>query len=314
MGSVPCSVRFRHRGEHMNGMKRTRLAGRTTLAVLLGGWAAMVMSCNDDEAERGRDNVAIIKHMYDELLAQGSVQPFIDTFAEDGVLKLTIPQDTPISGEFRGKDGLRTYFERVDQVFASEEIRFDDFIAHGDQVIVLGFERGRVKPTGKTLPAPSRPPAATAAPSGGSGSPLPPCVPDGEVVHADGPQATGARAGPWRGTWACPRPSVASRVPSARLPARRGRPQEAGLEPFHLPGRLVGVPGPLPRYLAFRGSYHLPGEPEGGTSSHTPQPVTGERAKFWGFWPMPTKPPRKFIRYSFAKYFQRKGTFETPLG
>lgn len=119
-------------------------------SLMLGSPLMLTMGCTG-QSQLQAENTAIIKQMYGDVIAQRSFQPIVDTFAEDGIIRVTIPRDTSVGGEFRGKEGLQTYLTRVEEVFAPEEIRLDDFIGRNDKVFVFGFERARIKPTGATL-------------------------------------------------------------------------------------------------------------------------------------------------------------------
>ena len=95
------------------------------------------------------DNVAIVKHIYEELLTKGSTQAFLDAFAEDGVMQTTAPEDTPMGGEFRGKEGVARYLALSSELAEIQALEIRDIIAHGDKVILLGYEKARITANGK---------------------------------------------------------------------------------------------------------------------------------------------------------------------
>jgi ketosteroid isomerase-like protein len=83
-------------------------------------------------------------------LSKGSAQAFLDAFAEDGVMQMTAPEDTSMAGEFRGKEGVARYLalsSELAEIQTLEMIR--DIIAHGDKVILLGYETARIAANGK---------------------------------------------------------------------------------------------------------------------------------------------------------------------
>ncbi|AKT42874.1 nuclear transport factor 2 family protein [Chondromyces crocatus] len=97
------------------------------------------------------ENLQFIKGIYDALITKGDPGPFFEALADDAVLRITIPSDTPLGREFKGKEDLQRYFVELDRVFALEKITIDEYIARGDKVTLLGFESGTVKLNGKTL-------------------------------------------------------------------------------------------------------------------------------------------------------------------
>jgi hypothetical protein len=95
------------------------------------------------------DNVTIVKKFYDDLSRTGKVSILEDYVADDVTIKLSIPEDTPLGGIFRGKDGAMTYFTRVDEAMEILSVDLWDFIPKDDRVVVLGYEKARVRATGK---------------------------------------------------------------------------------------------------------------------------------------------------------------------
>lgn len=81
----------------------------------------------------------------------GDWQPLLDHLAEDVVFKATIPEGTPISGEFRGKPAVTEHFERLPQLLEFEQERPMDFLGEGDRVVVLGRETMVIKENGVTI-------------------------------------------------------------------------------------------------------------------------------------------------------------------
>jgi ketosteroid isomerase-like protein len=114
------------------------LAHPPTLRYAISIWR--IRASNDD-----MDNVAIIKNIYEELLKTGSTQAFVDAFAEDGVMQLTIPRDTPLGGPFRGKAELLRYLALSEEMNEILGLEITDLIAHGDKVILIGHEKLRIR-------------------------------------------------------------------------------------------------------------------------------------------------------------------------
>lgn len=95
-------------------------------------------------------NIALVKTTMDALMS-GNPEPLFAAITEDFVIRAVIPEGTPISGEFRGKDGLLRYLQALGEVMEILEVRSDDYTASPDHVVILGYERARVRKTGKLL-------------------------------------------------------------------------------------------------------------------------------------------------------------------
>ncbi|WP_375770463.1 nuclear transport factor 2 family protein [Archangium gephyra] len=97
-----------------------------------------------------KKNVERTRHIFEEMARLGSNQPLLEAMDEEAVYKLSLPKGTPLSGEFRGRQAILEYFERLEQVLEVQEVNTWDFVGNGDQVIVLGDEHFVVKKTGRT--------------------------------------------------------------------------------------------------------------------------------------------------------------------
>src|SRR5687768_11220805 len=117
----------------------------------------MTMESTGVEMERGtgermpKDNADLLKWIFEELDRVMDVKPMLDHMAEDVVWKVTIPDGTPLSGEFRGKQAVAGYFAKLPEIAEFQQLRRLEFIDHGDQVIVLGEDSILVKKTGETF-------------------------------------------------------------------------------------------------------------------------------------------------------------------
>jgi ketosteroid isomerase-like protein len=96
-----------------------------------------------------KKNVARTRTIFEEMDRTGSIQPLLDALADDASYKLSLPVGTPLSGEFRGRESITGYFERLDEVLDVLEVNTRDFVGNGDQVIVLGDEQFVVRKSGK---------------------------------------------------------------------------------------------------------------------------------------------------------------------
>ena len=94
------------------------------------------------------DNVKLVKSIMDEFMRTGDPAAFFAALADDAVIKAIIPDGTPISGDFRGREGFARYFERLAEVMEILGMRDIDYVGSATKVVVLGVEKARVKRTG----------------------------------------------------------------------------------------------------------------------------------------------------------------------
>jgi ketosteroid isomerase-like protein len=78
----------------------------------------------------------------------GNWQPLLDRLADDVVFRVTIPEGTPISGEFRGKAAVTEHFRTLPDLLDFTQEAPMDFIGDGDRVVVLGRESFEIKKNG----------------------------------------------------------------------------------------------------------------------------------------------------------------------
>ena len=84
--------------------------------------------------------------------SDGNWQPLLDRLADDVVFKVTVPEGTPISGEFRGKQAVIGHFERLGDLLEFRQEEPMEFFANGRRVVVLGKESVEIKRSGVTVP------------------------------------------------------------------------------------------------------------------------------------------------------------------
>ncbi len=102
------------------------------------------------DVSEAKKNVERTRHIFEEMARTGSNQPLLELMDDEAVYKLSLPKGTPLSGEFRGRQAILEYFERLDQVLEVLEVKTWDFVGNGDQVIAVGDEQFVVKKTGRT--------------------------------------------------------------------------------------------------------------------------------------------------------------------
>jgi hypothetical protein len=74
----------------------------------------------------------------------------LDHLANDVVFEVTIPEGTPISGVFRGKQAVAGCFARLGSIAVFHQERSQRYIADGDRVIVLGDDSCEIRKNGVT--------------------------------------------------------------------------------------------------------------------------------------------------------------------
>jgi hypothetical protein len=97
------------------------------------------------------DNVRLVKTTMDAFMAAGNPEPLLAAITEDAEIKAIIPDGTPISGEFRGREGFLRYLTALHEVMEILAVETTDITASADHVVMLGTEKARVRRTGKML-------------------------------------------------------------------------------------------------------------------------------------------------------------------
>jgi ketosteroid isomerase-like protein len=94
------------------------------------------------------ENIAFVK----SVLETEDWPRLIDRMAEDVVFKATIPEGTPVSGEFRGKEAVVDHLMNLGNVLEFRQEKPLEFFGHGERVVVLGTESVEIKKNGVTVP------------------------------------------------------------------------------------------------------------------------------------------------------------------
>ena len=97
------------------------------------------------------DHVRLVKTTMEALMSAGSPEPLLAAITEDAIIKAVIPDGTPISGEFRGREGFLRYLAALNEVMEILEVQTTDITASADHVVMLGSEKARIRRTGKLL-------------------------------------------------------------------------------------------------------------------------------------------------------------------
>ncbi len=97
-----------------------------------------------------QQNIELIKRGY-EAFGRGDINGLLALCAEDVEWISMGPSDMPTAGVRGGHEQVAQFFQAVDQVFEFERFAPKEFIAQGEQVVVLGDETAKVNATGKVL-------------------------------------------------------------------------------------------------------------------------------------------------------------------
>jgi ketosteroid isomerase-like protein len=75
----------------------------------------------------------------------------LDALTDDVDWHLQGPSVIPFAGPRRGREGVAEFFSTVGEALEFEQFEPRKFVAQGDTVVVLGYERSIVKPTGRSF-------------------------------------------------------------------------------------------------------------------------------------------------------------------
>ncbi|CAN5297878.1 MAG: nuclear transport factor 2 family protein [Pyrinomonadaceae bacterium] len=99
------------------------------------------------------ENVHIVEDIF-ESFGRGDVPSVLAALSEDVEWFIPGPAEIPYAGLRRGRDEVRQFFSALGSAVDFEQFEPREFIAQDDVVAVVGFERGRVRATGKVFDNP----------------------------------------------------------------------------------------------------------------------------------------------------------------
>jgi ketosteroid isomerase-like protein len=103
--------------------------------------------------EKRTDNLSLVKSILagpEDGREESDSNPFFDLLADDVVLKYSVPEGTPLSGEFRGKEAV-VHFSAVVGPSLVEDVALEGpftYVDGGDRVVMLGAESYTITKTG----------------------------------------------------------------------------------------------------------------------------------------------------------------------
>lgn len=104
----------------------------------------------DDMSEQ--ENLHIVQRNY-QAVVEGDISTRMGLVTDDLDLTFLGSEKIPWAGSWRGKDGLGHFLGRIADALEFQVFSPDEFIAAGNDVVVLGHERCRVRATGKVVDA-----------------------------------------------------------------------------------------------------------------------------------------------------------------
>ena len=96
-----------------------------------------------------QENVQIVKDAY-AAFGRGDIQGLLALFAED-IEWISPGEGLPLAGTYRGQARVAGFFQKVSEMVEISFFEPREFVAQGDRVLVVGFDRGRVKATNRTF-------------------------------------------------------------------------------------------------------------------------------------------------------------------
>jgi uncharacterized protein len=96
-----------------------------------------------------QENVQIVKEAY-AAFGRGDIPGLLALLADD-IEWITPGEGLPFAGTHRGQAGVADFFRKVSETCEITLLETREFVVQGDRVLVVGFDKGRVKATNKTF-------------------------------------------------------------------------------------------------------------------------------------------------------------------
>ena len=96
-----------------------------------------------------QENVQIVKDGF-AAFDRGDMQGLLALFTED--IEWIVPgEGWPLAGTYREHAGVADLFQKISEMLEISFLETREFVSQGDRVLVVGFDRGRVKATNRTF-------------------------------------------------------------------------------------------------------------------------------------------------------------------
>ncbi|MDI1481695.1 nuclear transport factor 2 family protein [Polyangium sp. y55x31] len=94
------------------------------------------------------EKLTLLRAIFKEFAATGDPRILLANLTDDVVYKVSIGPGTPLSGEFRGRDGVAEYFRVMPSAVEHVGFNYYDFLANDEKAVVTGDETLRVMKNG----------------------------------------------------------------------------------------------------------------------------------------------------------------------
>jgi uncharacterized protein len=96
-----------------------------------------------------QENVQLVKNGY-AAFSRRDIPGLLALLAED--VEWHVPgTGVPIAGTYRGHNGVANFFQKLAHETEILDFQPREFVAEGDRVLVVGWERAKVKTTNRTI-------------------------------------------------------------------------------------------------------------------------------------------------------------------
>ena len=102
------------------------------------------------QTDREQMNLDVVQRGY-EALGRGDIAAVLDLMTDDVEWTLQGPSVIPFAGTRRGREAVGEFYSALGENLEFQQFEPREFVAQGDTVVVLGYERSLIKPTGRTI-------------------------------------------------------------------------------------------------------------------------------------------------------------------
>ncbi len=102
------------------------------------------------QTDREQMNLEVVQRCY-EALGRGDIPAVLDLMTDDVEWTLQGPSAIPFAGTRRGREAVAEFYSSLGENVEFQQFEPREFVARGDTVVVLGYERSLIKPTGRTI-------------------------------------------------------------------------------------------------------------------------------------------------------------------
>ena len=95
-------------------------------------------------------NLGVVQQIY-AAVGSGDIPALLSLLTDDVEWTLQGHSMIPWAGPRSGREGVTKFFSLIGETLEFEQFEPREFVAQGDTVVVLGYERSLVKPTGRTF-------------------------------------------------------------------------------------------------------------------------------------------------------------------